>query len=87
MDMENGTARARGAFSDTLELAIDARILDMEASPYDCRELGFSVVAIETPEGKAEYVRRQRDLAARAKPLRIRLVALIEEAKRANLNS
>lgn len=74
-------------FLDTLELAVDARILDMEASPYDCRELGFSVVAIETPDGKAEYVRRQRNLAARAKPLRSRLVAIIEEAKRANLNS
>lgn len=72
-------------FLDTLELAVDARILDMEASPYDCRELGFSVVAIETPEGKAEYVRRQRDLADRAKPMRSRLVALIEDAKRANL--
>ena len=59
----------------------------MEASPYDCRELGFSVVAIETPEGKAEYVRRQRSLADRAKPMRNRLVALIEEAKRANLGS
>jgi len=72
-------------FLDTLELAVDARILDMEASPYDCRELGFSVVAIETPEGKAEYVRRQRDLADRTKPMRSRLVALIEDAKRANL--
>lgn len=74
-------------FLDTLELAVDARILDMEASPYDCRELGFSVVAIETTEGKAEYVRRQRALADRAKPMRSRLVALIEEAKRANLSS
>lgn len=74
-------------FLNTLELAVDARILDMEASPYDCRKLGFSVVAIETPDGKAEYVRRQRNLAARAKPLRSRLVVLIEEAKRANLNS
>lgn len=74
-------------FLDTLELAVDARILDMEASPYDCRELGFGVVAIETPEGKAEYVHRQRDLAERAKPMRSRLVALIETAKRANLGA
>ncbi|MFC2727287.1 MAG: 3-methyladenine DNA glycosylase, partial [Corynebacterium matruchotii] len=48
---------------DTFELAWQARILDMEASPYDCRSLGFGVVPIETPEGKHEYVRRQRLLA------------------------
>ncbi|MDY5784642.1 3-methyladenine DNA glycosylase [Corynebacterium sp.] len=62
---------------DCFELAVDARRLDMEASPYDCRELGFDVVPIETPDGKAEYVRRQRELADRARPLRNRLVALL----------
>jgi hypothetical protein len=31
-------------------------------------------VAIETPEGKAEYVRRQRGFAARSAVLRERLV-------------
>src|SRR5699024_745832 len=74
-------------FLNTLELAVDARILDMEASPSDCREPGFSVVAIETTECKHEYVRRQRALADRAKPMRSWLVAIIEEANRANLNS
>lgn len=63
---------------DCFELARDARRLDMEASPYDCRPLGFGVVAIETVEGKAEYVRRQRELSARAEPLRTRLVALLD---------
>lgn len=65
---------------DAFALAWDARILDMEASPYDCRGLGFGVVAIETPEGKAEYVRRQRDLADRASTVRARLVDVIETA-------
>ena len=41
---------------DAFELAARARQLDMEASPYDCRSLGFDVVAVETNEGKAEYV-------------------------------
>ena len=45
---------------DAFELAARARQLDMEASPYDCRSLGFDVVAVETNEGKAEYVTRQR---------------------------
>ncbi|MCQ9370227.1 hypothetical protein NQ024_03005 [Corynebacterium sp. 35RC1] len=66
---------------DAFTLAWDARILDMEASPYDCRELGFGVVAIETPEGKAEYVHRQRELAARGSSVRARLVAVIDAAR------
>lgn len=67
-------------FLDCLDLAIDARILDMEASPYDCRDWGLGVVPIETPEGKAAYVNRQRGLAERAQPLRGRLVAVMERA-------
>ncbi|MDO5670587.1 MAG: 3-methyladenine DNA glycosylase [Corynebacterium sp.] len=67
-------------FLDCFELAVDARVLDMEASPYDCRAYGFGVVPIETSEGKAEYVERQRALAERGKPLRERLVTLIDAA-------
>ncbi|MDR7329305.1 3-methyladenine DNA glycosylase [Corynebacterium guangdongense] len=67
-------------FLDCFDLAVDARTLDMEASPYDCRGLGFGVVAIETPEGKAEYVERQRALAARGEVLRARLVDAIDTA-------
>lgn len=73
-------------FLDALDLAIDARVLDMEASPYDCRGLGFGVVPIETPAGKTEYVRRQRDLARRAEPIRDRLVALIDHAEAIRMN-
>ena len=71
---------------DAFELAVDARVLDMEASPYDCRGLGFGVVPIETPEGKAEYVERQRALAERGKPLRDRLVSLIDAAQATTLH-
>ena len=67
--------------ADCFDLAWDIRRLDMEASPYDCRSLGFGVVAVETPEGKAEYVRRQRKLAEDAAPLRHRLVALLERVR------
>lgn len=74
-------------FLDALDLAVDARVLDMEASPYDCRSWGFGVVAIETPEGKAEYVHRQRALAQRAEPIRQRLVGLIEQAQATRLGS
>ncbi|MDN5821637.1 MAG: 3-methyladenine DNA glycosylase [Brachybacterium sp.] len=62
---------------DCFEHARETRVLDMEASPYDVRPLGYGVVAIETPAGKAEYVRRQRALAARADALRQQLSAVI----------
>lgn len=52
------------------DLAREVRTLDMEASPYDLADLGYRPVQIETPTGKAEYTRRQRELSARARPLR-----------------
>lgn len=55
---------------DCLELAAEARELDMRASPYDLREYGFEPIAIETPAGRAEYVRIQQTIAERARPLR-----------------
>ena len=63
---------------DCFELARDIRLLDMEASPYDCRGLGYGVVAIETAEGKAEYVTRQRAFTERADLLRHQLIAILE---------
>ncbi|MGV9802241.1 3-methyladenine DNA glycosylase [Mycobacterium sp. NPDC003449] len=58
---------------DALELAADARALDMRASPYDLRSYGFEPIAIETPAGRAEYVRAQQQIADRAAPLRTAL--------------
>jgi hypothetical protein len=60
--------------ADCFELALAARELDMRASPYDLRHLGYAPVKIETPDGRAEYEREQRALAARAVPLRGRLL-------------
>lgn len=62
---------------DCFEHARDLRILDMEASPYDVRPLGYGVVPIETPVGKAEYARRQRSLAERSEALRQRILAAV----------
>jgi hypothetical protein len=55
---------------DAFELARDIRQLDMQAAPYDLADWGFAPVRIETPEGKAEYVRRQRAFAERGNALR-----------------
>jgi hypothetical protein len=58
-----------------LDLAANARELDMRASPYDLRGYGFEPIAIETPAGRAEYVRAQQDIAEQAAPLRATLAA------------
>ncbi|WP_417562629.1 3-methyladenine DNA glycosylase [Microbacterium sp.] len=65
---------------DAFELARDIRYLDMQASPYDMRAWAGAPVRIETPEGKAEYVRRQRVFADRADTLRRRLLAALDTA-------
>ena len=58
---------------DCFGLAADARELDMRASPYDLIDYGLAPIPIETPAGRAEYVRAQRAIAERAAPLRARL--------------
>ena len=57
------------------ELALDARELDMRASPYDLAELGYEPIRIETTAGRAEYVRHQQTIAARGTALRTELLA------------
>jgi hypothetical protein len=64
--------------ADCFALAWDIRELDMRASPYELRDLGYEPVRIETPEGKAEYVAAQRGFAERGAPLRARLLAECE---------
>lgn len=62
---------------DCFDLARDIRELDMQASPYDLSAWGYSPVAIETPAGKAEYVRRQRGFTERSNGLRARVIAAV----------
>jgi hypothetical protein len=64
--------------ADCFELARDVRTVDMQASPYDLTDLGIEPICIETPEGRAEYVERQRDFTRRAEPLRERLLAAVQ---------
>ena len=66
--------------ADAFDLAREIRVLDMEASPYDLRELGYTPVPIETPEGKAAYLERQRAFAERSNALRHRLLAVLDSA-------
>lgn len=69
--------------ADCFDLAWDIRALDMRASPYDLSGVtdlaggDYPPVRIETPEGRAEYVRAQRGFADRGQALRARLLAAL----------
>ncbi|GGL00423.1 hypothetical protein [Nocardia jinanensis] len=69
---------------DCFALARDARELDMRASPYDLRAHGYDPVRIETPAGRAEYVREQAGIADRAAGLRSELLAALESLLQQN---
>ena len=64
---------------DCFVLACTARELDMRASPYDLSEYGYEPIAIETPSGRADYVRQQSDVADQADGLRTRLLTACRE--------
>ena len=64
--------------ADCFELAWDIRGVDMQASPYDLADWGYEPIRIETPEGRAEYVRHQRAFSERAQELRGRLLAVLD---------
>jgi hypothetical protein len=64
--------------TDCFALARDIREVDMRASPYDLRTLGFEPIAVETAEGRAEYEQHQRSFAVRGEPLRARLIAVCD---------
>ena len=65
---------ASDLIADAFELAWRARELDMRASPYDLSTYHLEPIAIETREGKEEYVLAQRELVAAAFPIRQRLI-------------
>lgn len=66
---------------DCFELAVRARLLDMQASPYDLTEFGYQPIPIETAEGRATHAKQQRELAAQAEPLRQRTQNILDLSK------
>lgn len=64
--------------ADCFELAAEIREMDMRASPYDLSDYGYQAIRIETPEGRAEYARRQAAFARRSAPLRKRLIEVCD---------
>lgn len=64
---------------DAYDLARDIRWMDMAAAAYDLSDFGIEPIRIETPEGRSHYAALQKNYAARAKPLRERLLAITAE--------
>lgn len=56
------------------ELAVETRVMDMKASPYDLRDRGLEPIKIETDEGRKEYMERQRAIFEKSQPIRQQLV-------------
>ncbi|QYM80728.1 3-methyladenine DNA glycosylase [Horticoccus luteus] len=64
--------------ADCFALAAEIREVDMRASPYDLRALGYAPIPIETPAGRADYEARQRTFTTRGEPLRARLLLVCD---------
>lgn len=61
------------------QLALEARAIDMRASPYDLSAFkDFEPIPIELPDGRTQYQRLQREIADKARPLREELIKKIE---------
>jgi hypothetical protein len=67
---------------DAFALAHSARELDMRASPYDLTKFGFEPIPIETADGRAQYVRLQREIARSAEPIRERVLQAYQLIRR-----
>ncbi|MEM7148013.1 MAG: hypothetical protein AAF591_23120 [Verrucomicrobiota bacterium] len=71
---------------DSFDLAAHAREIDMRASPYDLRELGFPPICIETIQGKQEYEHLQRTISAQAAHLREKIIHSVDLLINLSLN-
>ena len=62
--------------ADAFLLAARIREVDMRASPYDVRTLGFEPICIETPDGREEYRALQEQFSRESQPIRAELIAV-----------
>ena len=61
--------------------AVNAREIDMRASPYDFSKDGFNPIQIETSEGRLEYVAAQKMIAAEGQLIREKLLSEVSRLK------
>jgi len=56
------------------ELALEARVIDMKASPYDLSDYDLEPIKIETEEGRQVYLNNQKAIYDKARPVRKQLL-------------
>lgn len=62
----------------TLFFAIEAREIDMRASPYDLTEFGYDPIPVETTDGRREYEREQMALYRKGLLIRKDLIQALD---------
>lgn len=69
------------SIAEAFLLAYETRKVDMQASPYDLKANGLDPIKIETPEGRAQYVQKQQEIASKARIVREKLLNELESLK------
>ncbi|NIT60029.1 MAG: 3-methyladenine DNA glycosylase [Aliifodinibius sp.] len=59
---------------EAFELAVETRVMDMKASPYDLRDRGLEPIKIETDKGRREYMQKQMTIYKKSQPIRQQLI-------------
>jgi hypothetical protein len=62
-------------------LAIEARTIDMQASPYDVSTIGLYPIKIETKQGAEDYISLQKKLSTKGNPIRAKLIHELNQIK------
>lgn len=63
---------------EAFELALEARTIDMKASPYDLKEYGLEPIKIETESGRKKYKELQEAIFEKGKPVRNQIISSYE---------
>ncbi len=69
--------------ADAFEVAVQARELDMRASPYDVSDFGLPAIPVETIEGRREYARGQETVIRASTPVRSALLVALQQLRSA----
>ena len=67
------------AIREAFKLAVEARVVDMKASPYNLRDFGLEPIKIETESGRMEYLEEQQGIYRKSIPIRDRLIEEYEK--------
>ncbi|MDZ7807428.1 MAG: 3-methyladenine DNA glycosylase [Gracilimonas sp.] len=59
---------------EAFELAVEARYIDMQASPYDLQEQGMEPIKIETDSGRKIYKQKQEMIFEKGIPVREKII-------------